>query len=159
MEMRIICIGKLKEKYWQAAAAEYAKRIRGYMNFRIVELKEVRLPKNASPAEEELVIEREGREILSRIQERDYVIPMDMRGKMLSSARMSETITRIYDEGCSSIAFVIGGSLGLSDEVRLRADEIFSFGPMTFPHQLARVMLLEQIYRSFKIANHETYHK
>lgn len=159
MKINIICIGKLKEKYWTAAAAEYLKRIGGFCSIKVTELKESRLPANASHADEQGVIEKEGESILAKIADRDYVIAMEVEGKMLDSVELSRKLTDIFASGSSTIDFVIGGSLGLSDAVKKRADYGLSFSRMTFPHQLARVMLLEQIYRSFKIANGETYHK
>ncbi|MCI7124565.1 23S rRNA (pseudouridine(1915)-N(3))-methyltransferase RlmH [Mogibacterium sp.] len=159
MNINIICIGKLKEKYWQAAVAEYTKRIGGYVRIQIVELKESKLPKNASPADESQVMEKEGETILSKIGESDYVIAMEVEGKMLDSVELSRHLTKTFDSGRSTVDFIIGGSLGLSPAVKKRADFGLSFSRMTFPHQMARVLLLEQIYRSFKIANNETYHK
>lgn len=158
MNIRIICVGKLKEKFWQEACNEYAKRIGGFTKLEIVELKEVKLPKNPSEADELSVIAKESANILEKIDERDYVIAMDVSGKQQDSLKFSKTIQSIGLEH-QTIDFVIGGSLGLSDEVRKRANQRISFSEMTFPHQLFRVILLEQIYRAFKIANNETYHK
>ena len=159
MNVNIICIGKLKEKYWQAAVAEYSKRIGGYARINIIELKEAKLPKNASAADELQVMEKEGESILSKIADGDYVIAMEVEGKMLDSVELSRHLMRTFDGGHSTVDFIIGGSLGLSEAVKRRADFGLSFSRMTFPHQMARVLLLEQIYRSFKIANNETYHK
>jgi 23S rRNA (pseudouridine1915-N3)-methyltransferase len=158
MNIRVICVGKLKEKFWQEACAEYLKRITGFTRIEIVELKEAKLPKNASPADEQAVIEKESQSILDKIQDRDYVIAMDLSGKQEDSVEFAKSLSAI-SLGNSTIDFVIGGSLGLSDSVRKRADKKMSFSEMTFPHQLFRVMLLEQIYRAFKIINNETYHK
>lgn len=159
MKIRIICIGKLKEKYWTAAVAEYSKRIGSYADLEIVELKESKLPANPSPADETNVLAREGEKILSRIKDNDYVIAMEVEGQQLDSVELSGKLQRIFDTGSSTIDFIIGGSLGLSDKVKRRADYGMSFSMLTFPHQLARVMLLEQVYRAFKISNGETYHK
>ncbi len=159
MNVNIICIGKLKEKYWQAAVAEYSKRIGGYARINIIELKEAKLPKNASAADELQVMEKEGESILAKIADGDYVIAMEVEGKMLDSVELSRHLMRTFDGGHSTVDFIIGGSLGLSEAVKRRADFGLSFSRMTFPHQMARVLLLEQIYRSFKIANNETYHK
>ncbi len=159
MTVNIICIGKLKEKYWQAAVTEYTKRIGGYARIHVVELKESKLPKNASPADELQVMEKEGESILAKVADGDYVIAMEVEGKMLDSVELSRHLMRTFDGGHSTVDFLIGGSLGLSDAVKRRADFGLSFSRMTFPHQMARVLLLEQIYRSFKIANNETYHK
>lgn len=158
MNISIICIGKLKEKYWQDACAEYMKRLTAYCNPKIVELKESRLT-GSGDAAERAVIEAEGTEILSRIDQSMYVITLEIRGKKLSSKSLAEKIDALATEGKSNIAFVIGGSLGLSPEVSRRADFRLSFSDMTFPHQMMRVILLEQIYRSFKINHGETYHK
>lgn len=159
MNITIICIGKLKEKYWTQAVEEYSKRLRGYCSLEVVELKESRLPDKAGPAEELAVKEAEGREILKRIKDNMYVITLEVKGKMLSSEKLAEKIEQLGLSGDSNIAFVIGGSLGLSEEVSRRADFKLSFSEMTFPHQMMRVILLEQVYRSFKIMRNETYHK
>ena len=157
MKIRIICIGKLKEKYWTSAAAEYSKRISGYANIEIVELKESKLPSNPSEADENSVLVREGQNILGKIKESDHVIAME--GEHIDSVELAKKIQYAFDTKSSTIDFVIGGSLGLSDEVKKRADYGLSFSKLTFPHQMARIMLLEQIYRAFKINSGETYHK
>ena len=159
MNIQIICVGKLKEKYWQDACAEYMKRLGRYCNIEIVELKESRLPENASPADEENVKKEEGTSILKAIKDGTYVITLEILGKMLDSPQLAEKMDELALDGKSNIAFVIGGSLGLSAEVSKRSDYKLSFSKMTFPHQMMRVILLEQIYRSFKINRHETYHK
>lgn len=159
MKVRIICIGKLKEKYWTAAINEYSKRISGYANIEITELKEVKLPANASPADELSVIEKEGENILNRIKDNEYVIALEVEGEQPDSLKLADKVQKTFDTRASTIDFVIGGSLGLSEAVKKRADYGLSFSKMTFPHQLARVMLMEQIYRIFKISNGETYHK
>lgn len=156
--IKVICVGRSKEKYWDAAYAEYMKRLRGYCSPEILEVKEARLPANASAADERKVKEAEGREILSRIGSGDYVIALDIQGRELSSEEIAGKISEISFD-YSRISFIIGGSLGLSDEVRKRADFRLSFGRITLPHQLARVVLLEQIYRAFKINAGEAYHK
>ena len=159
MKIRIICIGKLKEKYWMSAAAEYSKRISGYANIEIVELKESKLPSNPSEADENSVLIREGQNILSKIKDNDHVIAMEVEGEQLDSVELAKKIQHAFDTKSSTIDFVVGGSLGLSDEVKKRADYGLSFSKLTFPHQMARIMLLEQIYRAFKINSGETYHK
>jgi 23S rRNA (pseudouridine1915-N3)-methyltransferase len=159
MNIQIICVGKLKEKYWQDACGEYMKRLGRYCNIEIVELKESRLPENASPADEENVKKEEGASILKAIKDGTYVITLEILGKMLDSPQLAEKMDELALGGKSNIAFVIGGSLGLSAEVSKRSDYKLSFSKMTFPHQMMRVILLEQIYRSFKINRHETYHK
>lgn len=159
MNIQIICIGKLKEKYWTDAVAEYMRRLSSYASVRIVELKESRLPDKAGAAEEEKVKLEEGREILKSIKDGTYVITLEIQGKQISSEELSAKIEELGLEGKSDVAFVIGGSLGLSPEVSKRADFKLSFSKMTFPHQMMRVVLLEQVYRSFKIMRHEAYHK
>ncbi|NLY87989.1 MAG: 23S rRNA (pseudouridine(1915)-N(3))-methyltransferase RlmH [Clostridiales bacterium] len=158
MNINIICIGKLKEKYWQSAIQEYIKRLGPYCNIKIVELKESRLPSNASLLDERKVVETEGDKILEKICENDYTIALEIEGKMFSSLDFAQKIEKVAFEK-STIDFIIGGSLGLSEKVGKRADLCLSFGRITFPHQLARVVLVEQIYRAFKINNNEKYHK
>ena len=158
MNVNIICIGKLKEKYWTAAIDEYAKRLGSYCTFRIIELKEARLPKNASQTDEQNVMRTEGEDILGKIRDGDYVVALEVEGRLLDSVELARELeTAAFSH--STLDFVIGGSLGLSDAVKKRADLGLSFGRITLPHQLARVVLAEQIYRSFKIMNNETYHK
>lgn len=164
MNINIICIGKLKEKYWTEAVAEYSKRIGGYCKLQITELKESKLPKNASEADELAVITKEGENILEKVGVQDYVMALEVEGKQLDSVEFSKKVQRIFageevQAKSQTIDFVIGGSLGLSHEVKKRADFGISFSKMTLPHQMARVVLLEQVYRAFKIANNETYHK
>ena len=159
MNINIICIGKLKEKYWQDAVKEYSKRLGSYCTLQIIELKESPLRANASAADELAVKEAESKEILRRIRDGDYVISLEIQGKSFTSEHLAEHIEKLGIDGRSTVDFVIGGSLGLSAEVSRRADLKLSFSAMTFPHQMMRVILLEQIYRSFKIIRHETYHK
>ena len=159
MNITIIAIGKLKEKYWREAVAEYSKRLGAYCRLKIIELKESPLSANPSKADEEAVKAAEGKEILDKISKSDYVITLEIKGKGLSSEQLADKIETLSIDGKSSVVFVIGGSLGLSPEVSSRADYKLSFSAMTFPHQMMRVILLEQIYRSFKIIRGETYHK
>lgn len=159
MNIQIVCIGKLKEKYWEDAIKEYSKRLKRFANLEIIELKEARLPENASAADEEKVKQLEGEEILKKIKKGTYVITLEIKGKELSSEELAKKFADLALEGKGDIALVIGGSLGLSPEVSQRANFKLSFSKMTFPHQMMRVVLLEQIYRSFKINNNETYHK
>ena len=156
--IRIICVGKLKEKYWDAACAEYLKRLGGYCSPSVTEVRESKLPANASEADEKNVVIREGKDILSKIDSSDYVIALAIKGKELASEELAAKISEI-SFNYSRIDFIIGGSLGLSDEVLRRADMKLSFGRITLPHQLARVVALEQIYRAFKINAGEAYHK
>ena len=159
MNITVVCIGKLKEKYWTEAVAEYEKRLGRFCNFQIEELKETRISDNPSLAEEAIVIQEEGKTILKHIPKEAYVITLEIKGKQLSSEGLAEKISELALMGKSSIVLVIGGSLGLAKEVSDRADFKLSFSPMTFPHQMMRVILLEQIYRAFKINRNETYHK
>lgn len=159
MNIRIICIGKLKEKYWQDASNEYIKRLKPFCNIEIVELKEYKITKNPSPKDEEIVKKKEGEAILSKIKDGDYVISLEILGKQISSEMMAEKLIGITNQGYSDFDFVIGGSLGLSDEVSKRANFKLSFSLMTFPHQMMRIILLEQIYRSFMINKGTSYHK
>lgn len=158
MNITVIAIGKLKEKYWQEAVKEYSKRLGAYCSLQIAELKESPL-RGESPAAMEAVKTAEGEEILAKIRKTDYVITLEIKGKGLSSEGLAEKINTLGLQGKSDVVFVIGGSLGLSDGVSRRADFKLSFSAMTFPHQMMRVILLEQIYRSFKINRNETYHK
>jgi 23S rRNA (pseudouridine1915-N3)-methyltransferase len=159
MNITILCIGKLKERYWTEAVQEYSKRLGKYCTLTINELKEEKAPDNASAAEETAVKEAEGKSILKQIKKEAYVIALEIQGRELTSEALSEKIEALGVAGKSDLVFVIGGSLGLSDEVLTRADFRLSFSKMTFPHQMMRVILLEQIYRSFKIMRNETYHK
>ncbi len=159
MNIRIIAVGKLKEKYWRDAVAEYTKRLGAYCSVEITEIKESQLRANPSAADEEAVKVAEGEDILRHLSKSDYVITLEIKGRKLSSEQLAEKISDLGLDGKSNIAFVIGGSLGLSADVSRRADFKLSFSDMTFPHQMMRVILLEQIYRSFKINRNETYHK
>lgn len=159
MNLTILCIGKLKERYWTEAVCEYSKRLSRCCDLSVEELKEEKAPQNPSLAEEEAVKQEEGRRMLSRIREHSFVIALDVRGKALSSEDLASQMEQLAVEGNSSLTFLIGGSLGLSEAVLSRADFRLSFSRMTFPHQMMRVILLEQIYRSFKIIRKETYHK
>lgn len=159
MNITVLAIGKLKEKYWKDAIKEYSKRLGKYCRFQVTELKESLLPANPSPADEEAVKIAEGEQILSKIKSTDYVITLEIKGKSLSSPELAKHIEKLGIMGKSNIVFIIGGSLGLSEDVSKRADFKLSFSAMTFPHQMMRVILLEQIYRSFKIIKNETYHK
>ena len=158
LNIRIIYVGKFKEKYWEAASAEYMKRLGAYCNVSVIEVKEEKLPAHASRADEENVIIKEGKSILDKIAAGDYVIALDIGGKELSSEDLAAKIAETSFTS-STIDFVIGGSLGLSKDVKSRAALRLSFGRITLPHQLARIVLLEQIYRAFKINAGETYHK
>jgi 23S rRNA (pseudouridine1915-N3)-methyltransferase len=159
MNITLITVGKLKEKYLKQAIDEYSKRLSRYCKLEIIELNDEKTPDNASEKEEQLIKEKEGKQILSKIKENAFVIAMDLRGKNLTSEEFSKFIEQNGVIGNSNIVFLIGGSLGLSDEVKKRANYKLCFSKMTFPHQLFRVMLLEQIYRGFRIMKNEPYHK
>ena len=159
MNIRIVCVGKLKDKYLKEACDEYVKRLTKYCRLDIIELKEAKLPENASPADEEKVKIDEGKAILSKLFEKEYVITLEVLGKQLSSIELAEKISNLGVSGNADIAFVIGGSLGLSEEVSKRSNFSLSFSKLTFTHQMMRVLVLEQIYRAFKIARNENYHK
>ena len=159
MNITVIAIGKLKEKYWTDAVKEYSKRLGSYCTLNIVELKESPLRANPSAADEEAVKVAEGNDILSRIKPTDFVVTLEIKGKGLSSEQLADKIEDLAINGRSSIVFVIGGSLGLSADVSKRSDFKLSFSAMTFPHQMMRVILLEQVYRAFKIIRNEAYHK
>lgn len=159
MNISIIAVGKLKEKYLKEAISEYSKRLGRYCKFEIIELQDEKTPDNASEREEELIKEKEGKSILSKIKDNAYVIAMDLNGKQLTSVEFAKFISDCGIKGNSNLVFVIGGSLGLSQEVIKRADYKLCFSKMTFPHQLMRVIFLEQIYRSYRIINREPYHK
>ena len=159
VEIRIISVGKIKEKYWNDAIAEYQKRLSRYCRLIMSAAADEKTPEGASDAEERQIRETEGTRIMRLLRDQDYVIALEIAGKELDSEELSRNLQNLMVAGKSSIAFVIGGSLGLSDEVLRRADYRLSFSRMTFPHQMMRVILLEQIYRSFRIMNHEPYHK
>ncbi len=159
MKITLITVGKLKEKYWQDAIAEYSKRLSRYCKLEMVQVQDEKTPDGASPALEQQIKEREGERILEKLRPDTFVIALAIKGHMLDSEELAEKIEKLGVRGVSQIAFVIGGSLGLSDAVLSRADYQLSFSRMTFPHQLMRVVLLEQIYRSFRIINKEPYHK
>lgn len=148
----IICVGKIKEKYLTAAIKEYSKRISKYSKFNIIEVSDI---DKGSISE---AIDKEGIDILKHIKDRDYVITMEIEGNRLSSTELAKKIDTVFNN-YSNIVFVIGGSYGLSDSIKSRSNYALSFSDLTFPHQLFRVVLLEQIYRVFKINNNETYHK
>ncbi|MGP1570442.1 MAG: 23S rRNA (pseudouridine(1915)-N(3))-methyltransferase RlmH [Eubacteriales bacterium] len=159
MNIRIICIGKLKESYLRQACEEYVKRLTKHCKLDIIELKEARLVENANFADEEKVKYEEGKAILSKISEKEYVIALEVLGEQITSVELSQKISKLGILGKADITFVIGGSLGLSADVSKRANLSLSFSKLTFTHQMIRILLLEQIYRAFKIARNENYHK
>lgn len=159
MKITIICVGKIKEKFYVQAIEEYTKRLRAYCKLEIVEVADEKNLDNASQKEVDIIKDKEGDRILANIKEDAYVTALAIEGKMYDSIELSERIDSLGIKGISHIVFVIGGSLGLSDKVLNRADFKLSFSRLTFPHQLMRVILLEQIYRSYRIIKNESYHK
>lgn len=159
MKITILCVGKVKEKFYRDAIEEFAKRLSRYCKLEIVEVSDEKTEEQASETEIRLVKEKEGERLLKNIKDDAYVITLCIDGKQLDSEELSEKIEKLGIQGTSHIYFVIGGSLGLADAVVKRADYKLSFSKMTFPHQLMRVILLEQIYRSYRIMNNEPYHK
>ena len=158
MKITIVCAGKLKEKYLRDGIAEYEKRLRPYADLRTIEIIEERMKDRPSPAEKDEVLRREGERLSAQIPQGAYLIVLDVGGEEMSSEKFSAWIDRLMLMGESHIAFLIGGPFGLSDELRQRADLRLSFSQFTLPHQLIRLFLMEQIYRSFKISRHEPYH-
>ena len=157
--MTIITVGKIKEKYLRDAIAEYTKRLSRYCKLEIIEVADEKTPDQASETVEEQIRDKEGERILKHIRDDMYVVTLEINGKMLSSEELADKINMLGIQGQSSVAFVIGGSIGLGREVLKRSDYPLSFSKMTFPHQLMRVILLEQVYRSYRIINGEPYHK
>ena len=159
MKITVITVGKIKEKYLKDAIAEYSKRLSRYCKLEILEVADEKTPDGASEIVEENIREKEGERTLKLIKEDAYVITLEISGKMLTSEELADRIETLGIQGKSHLVFVIGGSIGLGREVLRRSDYALSFSKMTFPHQLMRVILLEQIYRSYRIINGEPYHK
>ena len=159
MKITVITVGKIKEKYLRDAIAEYTKRLSRYCKLEIIEVADEKTPDQAGETVEEQIRDKEGERILKYIRDDMYVITLEIGGKMLSSEELADKINMLGIRGQSSVAFVIGGSIGLGREVLKRSDYALSFSKMTFPHQLMRVILLEQVYRSYRIINGEPYHK
>ena len=159
MRITIAAVGKIKEHFFQDAIAEYSKRLSRYCRLEIVQVADEKTPDGASAALEEQIKEKEGERILSNIRDGAYVIALAIQGKMLDSVELAKKVDSLAVGGVSQVVFIIGGSLGLSDQVLRRADYQLSFSKMTFPHQLMRVILLEQIYRSYRILTNQPYHK
>ncbi len=159
MKITLITVGKIKEKYLRDAIAEYSKRLSRYCKLEIIEIPDEKTPDQASEVEENSIKDKEGERLLKHIRDDMYVITLEIGGKMLSSEELAEKIESLGIQGKSSIAFVIGGSIGLGKKVLARSDCALSFSKMTFPHQLIRVILLEQVYRGYRIMNGEPYHK
>lgn len=158
-KIKIVCVGKIKEKFYTMAVDEYVKRLSRYCKLEIVELPDEKTPDNASDTVNDMIKKTEADKILKNIKDDAYVITLEILGKMLDSVELSNKLDRLAIEGAGEIIFVIGGSLGLHESVSRRADYKLSFSKMTFPHQLMRVILLEQIYRAYRISSNEPYHK
>ncbi len=157
--VKLICVGKMRERFYIDAFSEYAKRLQAYCRFECVELTEQRLPENPSPKEITAALDREAGEIIKNIPTDAYIVAMCVEGRQMKSEGMAKLIAERADSGKPKLCFLIGGSFGMSDEVKQRADMRLSMSEMTFPHHLARVMLAEQIYRGFKINEGSRYHK
>ena len=159
MKITIVCVGKVKEKFFREAVSEYEKRLSRYCRFDIVEVADEKTPEGAGSLLEEQIREKEGRRILEKLREDAFVCTLEINGKRLSSEELARWMEKLTVGGSSHIMFVIGGSLGLHESVSRRADLRLSFSDMTFPHQLMRVILTEQVYRAFRIIHGEPYHK
>jgi len=159
VKIKIICVGKLKEKYLKDAIGEYAKRLGRFCTFEICELNDEKIPDNPSQAQCEIVLKNEGEQIIKHLSKDSYVITLCVEGKSMSSEEFAKKIGDVTLNGKSTIDFIIGGSLGLDQSVKNISDLKLSFSSFTFPHQLMRLILCEQIYRAFKINNNEEYHK
>jgi len=157
--IHILCVGKIKEKFWKDAINEYSKRLSKYCRLDIVEVQDSKIPDKTSIAMEKQIKDEEANRIIDQLKKDTYIVCLDLNGKEYTSPEFSEKIQKLAVEGNSSITFVIGGTLGLGDEILELAKEKICFSKMTFPHQLIRVFLLEQLFRGFKIANGETYHR
>ena len=156
--INIICVGKLKEKYLKDAIDEYSKRLSKYCNLNIIDIQDEKLPGKVNDSIAKDIKQKECTKILNAIKKDSYVMALDLRGKQFTSEEFSKKIDEVPVKGFSNITFIIGGTLGLTEEVLNSANEFISFSKMTFPHQLIRVFLLEQVFRAFKISNNETYH-
>lgn len=159
MNISVVSVGKVKEKYLRDGIEEYRKRLTRYCNIELIEVPDEKAPETLSPKEEEQVKEKEGQAILKHIKESAYVVALAINGKQLSSEELADFISQRAMNGDTNLVFVIGGSLGLSKEVLNRADYKLSFSRMTFPHQLMRMILLEQVYRGYRIIKGEPYHR
>lgn len=158
-KIKIVCVGKIKEKFYTMAVDEYVKRLSRYCKLEIVELPDEKTPDNASDVVNDMIKKTEADKILKNIKDDAYVITLEILGKMLDSVELSQKLDNLAITGAGEIVFVIGGSLGLHESVSKRSNFKLSFSKMTFPHQLMRVILLEQIYRAYRISSNEPYHK
>ncbi len=159
IHINVICVGKLKEKFLQDAIDEYSKRLLKYCSLNITELPDEKLPNNLNDSLINIIKEKESNNIISHIEKNSYVIALDLKGKQFTSEEFSKKLSNISLNSSSNITFVIGGTLGLSQKLLDISNELICFSKMTFPHQLIRIFLLEQIFRAFKISNNETYHR
>lgn len=159
MNIEIIAVGKLKEKYLKQGIAEYMKRMKPYAKVSIIEVPDEPTPDQPSEVEKEQILEQEAERILSRVDANRRLIVLAIEGELISSEELASTLEQYAIYGDSKVTFVIGGSLGLSEAIKKRADRSISFGRITLPHQLMRLVLMEQIYRAFRIINHHAYHK
>lgn len=159
MKITLITVGKIKEKYLKDAIDEYSKRLSKYCKLEIIEVADEKTPDHASDIVEDAIRSKEAERILKHIREDAYVITLEINGKQLSSEELADKVDKLGVQGVSHITFIIGGSIGLGKEVLEKSDLALSFSKMTFPHQLMRVVLLEQVYRSYRIINGEPYHK
>ena len=158
MKITLICVGKIKEKFYKDALKEYEKRLGSYAKLTTIELNDEKV-KVENDAEIKIAMEKEGKNILSKIKDNQYVITLEILGQNLTSEKFADKLNNLMLTGSSDVVLIIGGSYGLADEVKKRSDYALSFSKMTFPHQLMRVILLEQVYRAFRIINGHSYHK
>lgn len=158
MKIKILCVGKIKEKFFNEALLEYKKRLSGYCKIEIIEVSDEKI-KYENDSNKQIAMKKEGERLLAKIKDNDYLITLEIKGEKMSSENLANKINKLSIEGVSNIVFLIGGSYGINKEVRNRSNFSLSFSEMTFPHQLMRVVLLEQIYRTFKINKNEPYHK
>lgn len=159
MNIDIIVVGSIKEKYYTDAIKEYQKRLRPYANVEIIEVDEYKIPNNASDQEVKIGMDKEMESILSKVKDKAYLISLAIEGKQISSEDFADKFMDLQVNGYPDVAFIIGGSYGMSEEIKRKSDMKLSFSKMTYPHQLMRVILLEQIYRAFRIIRNEPYHK
>ena len=159
MKITVLCVGKIKEKYFTGAIEEYSKRLSRYCKLEIIEVADEKTPDNASEVVEDSIRSKEAERILKYVKDDAYVITLEINGKQLTSEELADKVEKLGVQGTSHIIFIIGGSIGLGKEVLAKSNYALSFSKMTFPHQLMRVILLEQVYRGYRIMNHEPYHK
>ena len=159
MRINLLCVGKLKEPYLRQGCEEYLKRLSSYCKLAVVEVTEEQAPERLSPAQRQEVLRKEGRRLLAQVAPRDFAVSLEIEGRLLASEAFADRLEQLALAGTRSVALLIGGSLGLSQEVKQRADLALSFSRMTLPHQLMRLVILEQLYRAFRITRNEPYHK